>query len=229
MTANTGYCLSFQEHPCMLTVTWRPEVSWREAVCLSRLQSVLSSSSILSSFFFLRQFRRHCFFYLVIVKVLFVISFFADVDECTASTPVCGLQFNCNNTLGSYSCEYNHSCCQGMKSIHQLFILMINLFPRDLEKPWERDWFVMTPLNPLEARWNDKCRESLSKCFSRNRTQNNFRSIPNKNIHLSYDVRRPFKSKIDDVNANDIMILITRSHAWHFVKCEPLCRTNGFT
>ena len=51
VTANTGYCLSFQEHPCMLTVTWRPEVSWREAVCLSRLQSVLSSSSILSSFF----------------------------------------------------------------------------------------------------------------------------------------------------------------------------------
>ena len=134
MTANTGYCLSFQEYPCMLTVTWRSEVSWREAVSLSRLQSVLSSSSILSSFFFLRQFRRHCFFYLVIVKVLFVISFFADVDECTASTPVCGLQFNCNNTLGSYSCEYNHSCCQGMKSIHQLFILMINLFPRDFEK-----------------------------------------------------------------------------------------------
>ena len=51
VTANIGYCLSFQEHPCMLTVTWRPEVSWREAVSLSRLQSVLSSSSILSSFF----------------------------------------------------------------------------------------------------------------------------------------------------------------------------------
>ena len=51
VTANTGYCLSFQEHPCMLTVTWRPELSWREAVSLSRLQSLLSSSSILSSFF----------------------------------------------------------------------------------------------------------------------------------------------------------------------------------
>ncbi|XP_015776542.1 PREDICTED: intelectin-like protein [Acropora digitifera] len=37
-----------------------------------------------------------------------------DVDECTASTPVCGLQFNCNNTLGSYRCKYNHSCCQGI-------------------------------------------------------------------------------------------------------------------
>ncbi|XP_067047552.1 uncharacterized protein [Acropora muricata] len=37
-----------------------------------------------------------------------------DVDECTASTPVCGLHFNCTNTLGSYRCEYNHSCCQGI-------------------------------------------------------------------------------------------------------------------
>ena len=50
-TANTSYCLSFQEHPCMLTVTWRPVVSWREAVSLTRVQSLLSSSSILSSFF----------------------------------------------------------------------------------------------------------------------------------------------------------------------------------
>ncbi|XP_015765687.1 PREDICTED: intelectin-2-like [Acropora digitifera] len=33
-----------------------------------------------------------------------------DVDECTASTPVCGIHFNCINTLGSYRCEYNHSC-----------------------------------------------------------------------------------------------------------------------
>ncbi|XP_044171454.1 uncharacterized protein LOC122947110 [Acropora millepora] len=62
-----------------------------------------------------------------------------DVDECTASTPVCDLHFNCTNTLGCYRCEYNHSCCQGNKSIHQLFILMINLFPGALEKPWGKD------------------------------------------------------------------------------------------
>ncbi|XP_074606750.1 uncharacterized protein LOC141859780 [Acropora palmata] len=37
-----------------------------------------------------------------------------DVDQCTASTPVCGLHFNCTNTLGSYRCEYDHSCCQGI-------------------------------------------------------------------------------------------------------------------
>ncbi|XP_067047421.1 uncharacterized protein [Acropora muricata] len=37
-----------------------------------------------------------------------------DVDECTASTPVCGLHFNCTNTLSSYRCECNHSSCQGL-------------------------------------------------------------------------------------------------------------------
>ena len=65
VTANIGYCLSFQEHPCMLTVTWRPEVSWREAVSLSRLQSVLSSSSILSSFFFSALFSSSLFLLLI--------------------------------------------------------------------------------------------------------------------------------------------------------------------
>ena len=106
-TANTSYCLSFQEHPCMLTVTWRPVVNWREAVILTRVQSLLSSSSILSSFFsssvssslFLLLIHRLFYF-------LFVISLFADVDECTASTPVRGVHFNCTNTMGYYQCEY---------------------------------------------------------------------------------------------------------------------------
>ncbi|XP_044171176.1 uncharacterized protein LOC122955498 [Acropora millepora] len=33
-----------------------------------------------------------------------------DVDECTSSTPVCSIHFNCINTLGSYRCDPNHSC-----------------------------------------------------------------------------------------------------------------------
>ncbi|XP_074606984.1 uncharacterized protein LOC141859978 [Acropora palmata] len=33
-----------------------------------------------------------------------------DVDECTSSTPVCSIHFNCINTLGSYRCDHNHSC-----------------------------------------------------------------------------------------------------------------------
>ncbi|XP_015776540.1 PREDICTED: uncharacterized protein LOC107354562 [Acropora digitifera] len=39
-----------------------------------------------------------------------------DVDECTASTPVYGIHFNCINTLGSYRCEYKYSgeSCQGI-------------------------------------------------------------------------------------------------------------------
>ena len=156
-TTNTSCCLSFQKHTCMLTVIWTPVVSWREAVSLTRVQSLLSSSSILSSFFssslssllFLLLNHRFCYF-------LFVISLVVDVDECTASTPVCVVHFNCTNALGSYLCEYNHSCCQGKKSIHHLFILMINLVPRALKK--KRDWFVMTQLNPLEERWNHKCR-----------------------------------------------------------------------
>ncbi|XP_067047482.1 uncharacterized protein [Acropora muricata] len=39
-----------------------------------------------------------------------------DVDECTASTPVCGMNFSCINTLGSYRCEdkYSGESCQGI-------------------------------------------------------------------------------------------------------------------
>ena len=55
---------------------------------------------------------------------IFVDSFLADVDECTASSPVCGIHFNCINTLGSYRCEYNHSC-QGKKSGHDVFIFLM--------------------------------------------------------------------------------------------------------
>ncbi|XP_044175569.1 uncharacterized protein LOC122958690 [Acropora millepora] len=39
-----------------------------------------------------------------------------DIDECTASTPVCGIHFKCFNTLGSYRCQNNSSRegCQGI-------------------------------------------------------------------------------------------------------------------
>ncbi|XP_044165219.1 uncharacterized protein LOC122949139 isoform X3 [Acropora millepora] len=39
-----------------------------------------------------------------------------DVNECTSPTPVCGIHFNCINTLGSYRCEYNYrgESCQSI-------------------------------------------------------------------------------------------------------------------
>ncbi|XP_067047500.1 uncharacterized protein [Acropora muricata] len=39
-----------------------------------------------------------------------------DIDECTASTPVCDIHFKCFNTRGSYRCQYNSSreSCQGI-------------------------------------------------------------------------------------------------------------------
>ena len=82
-TASTGYCLSFQEHPCLLTVTWKPAVSWREAVSLTCVQSVLSSSTILCSFF---SSSVSSSLFLRLFYFLFVIS-----------TPVRGVHFNCTN------------------------------------------------------------------------------------------------------------------------------------
>ena len=101
---------------------------------------------LLPLFFF---FQSSCSPYCYSCSSIFVDSFLADVDECTASSPVCGIHFNCINTLGSYRCEYNHSC-QGKKSVHHVFI------------------FVMAKLNTFGEKWNDKCGRSLSKCLSRN-------------------------------------------------------------
>ena len=55
---------------------------------------------------------------------IFVDSFLADVNECTSPTPVCGIHFNCINTLGSYRCEYNYrgESCQSKKSMNYLFL-----------------------------------------------------------------------------------------------------------
>ena len=102
-------------------------------------------SSFFSSPFFSSSFSPYCYCF----SSIFIDSSFADVDECTASTPVCGIHFNCINTLGSYRCEYNHSC-QGKRSVYHVFI------------------FVMVKLNPFGEKWNDKCERSLSKCLSRN-------------------------------------------------------------
>ena len=77
-------------------------------------------------------FSSSCSPYCYCCSSIFVESFLADVDECTASTPICGIYFNCINTLGSYRCEYNSSreSCQGKKSMYQVFIfVMVKLNP----------------------------------------------------------------------------------------------------
>ena len=47
--------------------------------------------------------------------LFFLFFFFADFDECTSSTPVCGIHSNCTNTLGSFRCECKAigESCQG--------------------------------------------------------------------------------------------------------------------
>ena len=67
------------------------------------------------------------FIYLFIY--LFII-LFADIDECTASFPVCDVNANCMNTLGSYlcSCKTGFSgdgkTCQGEKDVQLYAITM---------------------------------------------------------------------------------------------------------
>ena len=40
-----------------------------------------------------------------IKKVFFKLKlFFLDIDECSASSPVCDIKANCSNTRGSYDC-----------------------------------------------------------------------------------------------------------------------------
>ena len=70
-------------------------------------------------------FCSSCSPYCYLCSSIFVDSFLSDVDECTASTPVCDIHFNCINTLGSYRCEYNHSC-QGKKSVYHVFIFVMH-------------------------------------------------------------------------------------------------------
>ena len=55
-------------------------------------------------------------------SLMLVDYFFTDVDECTASTFVCGIHFNCINTPGTYRCEYKYSgeSCQGKKSTYHV-------------------------------------------------------------------------------------------------------------
>ena len=110
------------------------------------LQSFMTSSyvsicSLLTSFFFLSSLffpssygssssSSSC------SSLMLVDYFFTDVDECTASTSVCGIHFNGINTLGSYRCEYKYSgeSCHGKKSTYHVFL------------------FVAAQLNSFEAR-----------------------------------------------------------------------------
>ena len=89
----------------------------------------LSMCSLLSLFFFSSffsspLFSSSCYPYCYSCSSIFVDSFLADVDECTSSTPVCSIHFNCINTLGSYRCDHNHSC-QGRKAVNYLFLFLI--------------------------------------------------------------------------------------------------------
>ena len=69
----------------------------------------------------------HVHLIVIVFFSIFVDSFLADVNECTSSTPVCGIHFNCINTLGSYRCEYNYrgESCQGKKSMNYLFFIFL--------------------------------------------------------------------------------------------------------
>ena len=106
---------------------------------------IVSSLSFLFFFFFA---FIYVFFIIIILLLLlslspfcylcssiFVDSFLADVDECTSSTAVCSIHFNCINTLSSYRCDHNHSC-QGKKSMNYLFFFL----------------FLIGQLNSFEAR-----------------------------------------------------------------------------
>ena len=102
--------------------------------------SYVSICSLLTSFFFLSSLFFPSSYGLTssssCSSLMLVDCFFTDVDECTASTSVCGIHFKCINTLGSYRCEYKYSreSCQGKKSTNHVFL------------------FVVAQLNSFEAR-----------------------------------------------------------------------------
>ena len=53
----------------------------------------------------------------VLIRILF---FYSDIDECTASSPLCDVNAQCSNALGSYSCRCrlgfsgNGKTCNGL-------------------------------------------------------------------------------------------------------------------
>ena len=91
----------------------------------------LSICSLLSSFFFSSSLFSSLSPFCYACSSIFVNFFLADVDECTSSTPVCGIHFNCINTLGSYRCDHNHSC-QGKKSMNYLFSFFFFISDRSI-------------------------------------------------------------------------------------------------
>ena len=47
---------------------------------------------------------HYCFYVFYVSLLIVVVVILSDVDECTASSPVCDGNAICNNTLGSYRC-----------------------------------------------------------------------------------------------------------------------------
>ena len=54
------------------------------------------------------------------ILVCVLLFFYSDIDECTASSPVCDVNAQCSNTRGSYSCRCkvgfsgNGKTCKGL-------------------------------------------------------------------------------------------------------------------
>ena len=102
-------------------------------------------------------------------------SFLADVDECTSSTPVCGINYSCTNTLGSFRCEYKprRSSCQGKKSMSCLFIFVMAPFNTGEKKNKnEKKKIMHTGHPPKFPPRNNKTRDIHynNQCITNNKT-----------------------------------------------------------
>ena len=160
--------------------------------------------------------RFFFFFFLVFSFFLFQFNicrfpFLEDVDECTSSTPVCGIRFSCANTLGSFRCECKASgkSCQGKKSIYHMFI------------------FVMAQSNPLAERWNHSCTQDiLQNCLQEiTKTQDIQVCIIISVLQMrtsSYDVTRPCENK-KKIKMTTIIILTIKAGIQHASQSVGLC------
>ena len=107
--------------------------------------------------------------FLFVLLFVFVVSFlfffiFYFFDECTSSTPVCGFQFSCTNTLCSFACECkakkraSRRSCQGEKLMHCVLISM----RADLN-PFEKRWQHSYTHDISEISLQDKAKHKISK------------------------------------------------------------------
>ena len=92
-------------------------------------------------------------------------SFLADVDECKSSTPVCGINFSCRNTLGSFRCEYKPrgSSCQGKKSMSCVFKFVMARFNTGEKKKMKQ--FMHTGHPPKFPPRSNKTRDIHFVCI----------------------------------------------------------------